>query len=81
MTTSRFCGLASCLTASICSAGGLLCNDAHIETSGRVFCTTSLGAREWLVMLPFLFLPAIAVELTKIPFRRQKERELTAQAA
>lgn len=32
-------------------------------------------------MLPFLFLPAIAAELTKIPFRRQKERELTAQAA
>ena len=53
----------------------------YLPILNSVFNTVALGPREWLVMLPFLFIPAIAAELTKIPFRRRQERELAAQAA
>ncbi len=52
----------------------------YVPALDPIFDTTFLGAREWLVMLPFLLIPAIAAELTKIPFRRRQERELAAQA-
>ncbi len=52
----------------------------YVPALDPIFNTTSLGPREWLVMLPFLLIPAVAAELTKIPFRRRQERELAAQA-
>jgi hypothetical protein len=40
-----------------------------------------MGPCEWLVRLAFLFISAIAAELTKIPFRRRQEKVWAAQAA
>lgn len=53
----------------------------YVPVLDPIFDTTFLGLREWLVMLPFLFIPAIAAELTKIPFRRRQEKAWAAQAA
>ncbi|MFZ2489057.1 MAG: cation-translocating P-type ATPase [Anaerolineae bacterium] len=50
----------------------------YVPALDPIFNTTFLGVRDWLTMLPFLFIPAIAGELAKIPFRRQQEQ---AQAA
>jgi hypothetical protein len=36
-----------------------------------VFDTTTLGAIDWLELLPFTFLAAIAAEVTKIGLRRR----------
>ena len=51
----------------------------YVPILDPVFNTVALGLREWLVMLPFLLIPAVAAELTKIPFRRRQERELAAR--
>jgi len=53
----------------------------YVPALDPIFNATFLGLSEWLVMLPFIFLPAIVAELTKIPFRRRQERELAALAA
>jgi Ca2+-transporting ATPase len=52
----------------------------YVPILDPVFNTVALGPREWLVMLPFLLIPAVAAELTKIPFRRRQEREMAAVA-
>lgn len=53
----------------------------YVPTLDPVFNTTFLGPREWLLMLPFLFMPAVAAELTKIPFRRRPETGWRLQPA
>lgn len=39
-----------------------------------IFNTTSLGLREWSVMLPLIFIPALAAEFTKV-ILQQRERQ------
>ena len=45
-----------------------------------IFDTTFLTGGDWLVMLPLILTPAVAAEITKIPFRRRAEKAW-AQAA
>jgi Ca2+-transporting ATPase len=42
-----------------------------------IFNTTALGLREWSIMLPLIFIPAIAAELTKVVLL-QRERRATS---
>jgi len=43
----------------------LLLSVVYIPVLQPVFNTVSLGVREWIVVLPLLFVPAIAAEITK----------------
>ena len=36
----------------------------------QAFGTVSLGVPQWLVMLPLIFVPALAAEITKLGLRR-----------
>jgi Ca2+-transporting ATPase len=47
----------------------------YVPVLDPVFDTTFLGLRDWTLMLPLTFVPAIAAELSKVPFRRLAEKE------
>jgi P-type Ca2+ transporter type 2C len=66
---------------AVAASTAILLAILYVPILDPVFNTVALGPREWLVMLPFLFTPAIAAELTKIPFRRRQEREMAALAS
>lgn len=67
------------MQVAVGASAAMLLAIIYIPVLDPIFDTTFLGLREWAVMLPFLLIPAIAAELTKIPFRRRQERELAAQ--
>ena len=46
----------------------------YIPFLDPIFDTASLGLREWRVVLPLLFVPSIAAEITKVFLRRRAER-------
>jgi Ca2+-transporting ATPase len=46
-----------------------------------IFNTTALGAREWLAMLPLVFVPAVAAEFTKWFLRRKSPSKQAFSAA
>jgi Ca2+-transporting ATPase len=46
-----------------------------------IFNTVALGPREWLVILPLLFMPSIAAEVTKAVLRAREQPRTAAAAA
>jgi Ca2+-transporting ATPase len=64
---------------AVAASAAILLAIIYVPALDPIFDTTFLGPREWLVMLPFLLIPAVAAELTKIPFRRRQEREMAAR--
>jgi Ca2+-transporting ATPase len=54
---------------AVLSSLAILLAIIYVPLLQTIFKTTSLGSREWGVMLPLLFLPAIAAEITKVFLR------------
>jgi hypothetical protein len=54
---------------AVLSSLAILLAIIYVPLLQTIFKTTSLGSREWGVMLPLLFLPAIAAEATKVFLR------------
>ncbi len=52
----------------------------YVPVLDPVFNTAFLGVRDWLIIVPFLFMPVIAAEVTKIITRRNVETRRPAAA-
>jgi Ca2+-transporting ATPase len=52
----------------------------YVPVLDPVFNTAFLGVRDWLIIVPFLFMPVIAAEVTKIITRRNVEMHRPAAA-
>jgi Ca2+-transporting ATPase len=63
---------------SIAASIALLLVVIYVPFLDPIFNTTPLGLREWLAMAPFIFLPAVAAEITKLFQRRLHQRALAA---
>jgi Ca2+-transporting ATPase len=63
---------------SIAASIALLLAVIYVPFLDPIFNTTPLGLREWLAMAPFIFLPAVAAEITKLFQRRLHQRALAA---
>ena len=59
---------------AIGSSLALLLAVLYIPFLGKAFNTVPLGVEQWIVMLPLIFVPAIAAEVTKLFLRRQRSR-------
>ena len=50
----------------------------YVPILDPLFDTTFLGTQDWLIILPLIFVPAIAAEITKLITRREVERSRPA---
>ncbi len=46
----------------------------YVPILDPLFDTTFLDVKDWLIILPLIFVPAIAAEITKLITRREVER-------
>jgi len=50
----------------------------YVPILDPLFDTTFLDARDWLIILPLIFMPAVAAEITKLITRREVEHSRPA---
>jgi Ca2+-transporting ATPase len=47
----------------------------YIPVLDPIFETTTLSLNDWLLLFPFIFMPAVIAEITKLFFRKQENKE------
>jgi Ca2+-transporting ATPase len=58
------------MQVAVCTSAIMLALVVYVPFLQPIFGTIPLGLREWRVVLPFIFVPSLAAELTKWYVRR-----------